>query len=95
MTEQTLETLYANSDDSYYSSTVINVCYYLAETYEGKFKSAAGDSSLIFSGQISAVDTTSMMSGCLVAYGLKTQDFRYCAIRLSGVRRDGSRSCIW
>ena len=50
MTEQTLETLYANSDDSYYSSTVINVCYYLAETYEGKFKSAAGDSSLIFSG---------------------------------------------
>ena len=60
--EQTLEALSCNSDDNYHPSSIINICRYLAEKYEDEFITTAGDSGLLFSGQISAVETTSMMN---------------------------------
>ena len=64
--ELTLETITYNSNDSYYSSSIINVCCYFAETYEEEFMVATSASGLIFSDRISAVETASMMSGmCL------------------------------
>ena len=61
-TEQTLEILSYNSDDSDHSSSTINLCRYLAEKYEEEFISATRDSGLTFSGQMSADETASMMS---------------------------------
>ena len=43
------------------SSSLINLCHYIAECHEEEFLLATGDSSLNFSGQISAIETTSMM----------------------------------
>ena len=60
--EQTLEALSCNSDDNYHPSSIINMYRYLAEKYEDEFITTAGDSGLLFSGQISAVETTSMMN---------------------------------
>ena len=48
--EHNLEAFYSDSDDSHYSSNIINVCRYLAETSEDKLISATGDSSLIIYG---------------------------------------------
>ena len=48
--EHNLEALYSDSDDSHYSSNIINRCRYLVETSEDKFISATGDSSLIIYG---------------------------------------------
>ena len=59
---QTLQDLSCNSDNNYHPSSTINVCHYLAENCEDEFIAAASDSSLRFSGQTSAVETTSMMS---------------------------------
>ena len=52
--EQTLEVLSYNRDDSYHSSSTINSCRYLARNYEEEFITAACDSSLEFSSQMSA-----------------------------------------
>ena len=60
--EKTLKALSCNIDDNYHPSSTINLCRYLAENYEEEFISAAGDSGLTFSGQMSAVETASMMS---------------------------------
>ena len=62
MIEQTLKALCYNIGDIYHPSSTINLCRYLAENYEDEFISAAGDSGLTFSGQISAVETASLMS---------------------------------
>ena len=61
--EHTLKSLSCNIDDNCYPSSTINLCRYLAENYEDEFISATGDSGLTFSGQISAVETASLMSG--------------------------------
>ena len=60
--KKTLKALSCNIDDNYHPSSTINVCRYLADNYEDEFISATGDSSLIFSGKMSAVETSSMMS---------------------------------
>ena len=60
--EKTLKALSCYSDNNYHPSSTINLCRYLAENYEDEFISAAGDSGLTFSGQMSAVETASMMS---------------------------------
>ena len=60
--EHTLKTLSCNSDNDYYPSSTINVYRYLAENCENEFIAVAGDSGLTFSGQISTVETASMMS---------------------------------
>ena len=60
--EQTLKVSYCNSDNNYHLSSTTHLCHYLAENYEDEFINAAGDSGLSFSGQISAVETTSMIS---------------------------------
>ena len=59
---QNLKVSSCNSDNNYHPSSTINICRYLADNYEDEFITAAGDSSLSFSGQISAVETTSMIS---------------------------------
>ena len=61
--EQNLEVLSCNSDDSRNYSITINLCCHIIENYEEEFISAAGDSALIFSGQISVVETASIMNG--------------------------------
>ena len=60
--EKTLKALSCNIDDNYHPSSTIHLCRYLAENYEEEFISAAGDSGLTFSGQMSAVETASSMS---------------------------------
>ena len=60
--EQTLKALSCNIDDNCHPSSTINLCHYLAENYEDEFISAAGDSDLTFSGQMSAIETSSLMS---------------------------------
>ena len=55
--EQRSEVLSSNSDNSHYSTSIVNVCLYLAETYEDDFISAASNS-----GQMSVVETTSMIN---------------------------------
>ena len=60
--KQALKALFCNSDNNYHPSSTINVCRYLAENYEDEFITAAGDSGLILSAQMSAVETASMMS---------------------------------
>ena len=60
--EQTLKSLSCNSDNNYHSSGTMNLCRYIVENYEDAFITAAGDSGLLFSGQMSAVETASMMS---------------------------------
>ena len=60
--EQPLKSLSCNSDDNYHPSSTINLCRYLVENYEDEFITAAGNSGLSFSGQMSAIETTSMMS---------------------------------
>ena len=59
--EHTLEHVSPNSDDCHYSSSIIHLCHYFAETYEEESISTTGDSSCAFSGQISAVETASIM----------------------------------
>ena len=49
--EQNLDAISSNIDDSHYSSSIINLCRYLAETYEEEYISTADDSGLSFSGQ--------------------------------------------
>ena len=44
------------------SSSLINLCHYIAEYYEDEFVSAAGDSGLTFSASISTIETTSMIN---------------------------------
>ena len=60
--ERTLEIISSNKDDSNFSSNVINVSYHIAEICEDDFISTTGDSGLLHSGQMTAVETTSMMS---------------------------------
>ena len=54
-TEHALKALTYNSDDIYHPLSAIYLCRYLAENYEDEFITAAGDSSLTFSGLISAI----------------------------------------
>ena len=49
-------------DDNYHPSSTIHLCRYLVDNYEDEFISAAADSGLTFSGQISAIETASLMS---------------------------------
>ena len=44
------------------SSSLINLCHYIAEYYEDEFVSTAGDAGLTFSGLMSAIETASMMT---------------------------------
>ena len=44
------------------SSSLINLCHYIAEYYEDEFVSAAGYLGLTFSGSMSAIETVSMMN---------------------------------
>ena len=60
--EQTVKDLSCNIDNNYHPSSTINLCRYLAENLEHVFISAAGNSGLIFSSQMSAVETTRMIS---------------------------------
>ena len=60
--EHTLKVLSCNSDNNNHPSPTINVYRYLGQNYEDECISTTGDSDLTFSGQISAVETTSMMS---------------------------------
>ena len=60
--EQTLKTLSCNSDNNYHPSSTLNLCLYLVENYEDEFIPTAGDSGLIFSVQLSSIETASMMS---------------------------------
>ena len=55
--EQRSEVLSSNSDNGHYSSSIVNVCLYLADTYEDDFISAASNY-----GQMSVVETTSMIN---------------------------------
>ena len=57
-----MEALSSNSGDICHSWSTINLCRYLAETYEEEFIFAAGNSGLTFSDQMSDVETASMMS---------------------------------
>ena len=57
-----LDTISSINDDNNYSSSIIHLCRYLAKTYEYDFISAVGVTGLAFSGQISAVNSASMMS---------------------------------
>ena len=59
--EHTLEALSCNSDDNYHPSSTPHLCRYFAENYEDEFITATGDSGFILSGQMSAVETTSIM----------------------------------
>ena len=61
-TEQTLKALSCNGDNNFHPSSTIYLCRYLAENYEDEFITAAGDSSLSFSGQNPAFETASMIS---------------------------------
>ena len=56
-----LEALYNNVNGNI-SSSLINLCHYMAEFYEEEYTSAAGDSGLTFSGSMSAIETTGMMN---------------------------------
>ena len=56
-----LETL-CNNVNGNISSSLINVCHYIAEFYEDEFVSAAVDSGLTFSGSMSTIRTASMMN---------------------------------
>ena len=60
--EHTLKALSCNSDNNYHPSSTINLCRYLAKNYEDEFITAAGDSGLTFSGQMSAVEIAGLMS---------------------------------
>ena len=60
--EKRLKALSCNIDDNYHPSSIITLYRYLADNYEVEFISTAGDSGLTFSGQISAVETASLMS---------------------------------
>ena len=53
--EQTIETITSNDDDWFFSSSIINLCHYIAKTYENDFMLAVCDSGLIFSGQMIAI----------------------------------------
>ena len=55
--KKTLKALSCNIDDNYHPSSTIHLYRYLAENNEDEFISAAGDSGLTFSFQISAVET--------------------------------------
>ena len=41
---------------------MINLCHYIVEFYNEEFISAAGNSGLIFSGQMTAIETTGRMN---------------------------------
>ena len=60
--ENTLKAISCDIDYNYHPSSTINLCRYLADNYENEFISAAGDYGLTFSGQMSAVQTVSLMS---------------------------------
>ena len=45
--KQTLEALSSHSDDSHNSSSIINLCRYFVDNYEGVFISTAGDASIL------------------------------------------------
>ena len=60
--EKPLEALSFNNDTVSLFSSIINLSRYIAELYEDNFISGAGDSSLIFSSQMTAIKTVSMMS---------------------------------
>ena len=44
------------------SSTLINLCHYIPVYYEDGFISAVGDSGLIFSDEMTTIETTSIMN---------------------------------
>ena len=52
----------SNNVEENISSSLINVCHYIAEYYEDEFVSAASDSGLTFSGSMSDIETASMMN---------------------------------
>ena len=57
-----LEALSSNSDGSHYYSSIINTFHHLAETYEDKIISVAGDYGSTFSCQMSVVETVCIIS---------------------------------
>ena len=56
-----LEVLYDNVEENI-SSSLINLCHYIAEYYEDEFVSAAEDSGLTYSDSMSTIETASMMN---------------------------------
>ena len=58
---QISEALYDNIEETI-SSSFINLWHYIAEYYEDEITSAASDSSLKFSGQMTAIEIMSMMN---------------------------------
>ena len=52
----------SNNVEMFLSSNVIISCHYLANNFEDEFMSVAGDVGFNFSGQMSFVDTVSIMS---------------------------------
>ena len=54
-----LKALYDNVEENI-SSSLMTLCNYVAECYEGEFVSAACETGLTFSGSISAIETASM-----------------------------------
>ena len=56
-----LEVLFNNVNGNI-SSSLINVCHYIAEFYEEEYITVAGDSGLTFSGFMSDIETASMMN---------------------------------
>ena len=60
--EQISKALSYNINDDYHPLSTIHLCRYRTENYEDEFISAAGNSGLTFSGQMSAVETASMTS---------------------------------
>ena len=60
--EKHLEALSSNNDKVSLFSSIINLSRCIAELYEDNFILGAGDSSLIFSSQMKAIKTVSMIS---------------------------------
>ena len=62
----------SNNGNGNISSSLINLCHYIAKFYEEEYVSAAGDSGLTFSGFMSAIETASMMNDV----GINTSQLR-------------------
>ena len=52
----------SNNVNGNISSSLVNLCHYVADFYEEEYVSIAGDSELTFSGSMSAIKTSSMMN---------------------------------
>ena len=76
-----LEVLY-NNINSNISSSLINLCHYIAEFYEEEYISATSDSALTFSNSMSAIETASMINDVGIIYLDCASYSKYCDIRL-------------